>query len=91
MLVLTRRIGDEIVIDDNIRVMVVAVKGDKVRIGITAPPLIQVDRKEVHDRRAEFSQDPDPVFMTKGSCCLAKRPPTMPNNSPSTRSWKQPR
>jgi carbon storage regulator len=54
MLVLTRRIGEEIVIDGNIRVVVTAIQGQKVRLGITAPPSIPVDRKEVHDRRAEF-------------------------------------
>ena len=53
MLVLTRRVGEEIVIDGNIRVTVVAVKGDKIRLGISAPPSVIVDRKEVHDRREE--------------------------------------
>jgi len=62
MLVLTRRVGDEIIIDGDIRVMVVAVKGDKVRIGIEAPPHVPVDRKEIHDRRAEFACEPDPVL-----------------------------
>lgn len=54
MLVLTRRVGEEIVIDGVIRVMVVAVNGDRVRIGIAAPPSVTIDRKEVHDRRVEF-------------------------------------
>jgi carbon storage regulator len=54
MLVLTRRVGEEIVIDGNIRVMVVAVNGDKIRLGIIAPSSVTVDRKEVHDRRGEF-------------------------------------
>ena len=57
--VLTRRIGEEIVIDGNIRVVVTAVKGDKVRLGISAPSSVPVDRKEVHDRRAEFAPEPD--------------------------------
>jgi carbon storage regulator len=54
MLVLTRRVGEEIVINGNIRVIVTAVNGEKVRLGIVAPPSVPVDRKEVHDRRAEF-------------------------------------
>ena len=54
MLVLTRRVGEEIVIDGNIHVTVVGVKGDKVRLGITAPPSVPVDRKEVHERRLDF-------------------------------------
>jgi len=59
MLVLTRRVGEEIVIDGNIRVMVVAIKGDKIRLGICAPSTVSVDRKEVHDRRAEFDAKND--------------------------------
>lgn len=58
MLVLTRRIGEEIVIDNRILVTVVAVEGNKVRLGITAPKEVSVDRREVHDRRAEFSVQP---------------------------------
>ena len=54
MLVLTRHVGEEIVIDGNIRVMVVAVNGGKIRLGIVAPPSVTIDRKEVHDRRTEF-------------------------------------
>ena len=57
MLVLTRRVGEEIVIDGNIRVMVVAVKGDRIRLGIIAPPSVPVDRKEVHERRTEFEYE----------------------------------
>jgi carbon storage regulator len=59
MLVLTRRVGEEIVIDGNIRVTIVAINGNKIRLGIDAPPSVPVDRKEVHDRRAEFSAAPE--------------------------------
>jgi carbon storage regulator len=51
MLVLTRRIGEAIVIDHNIVITVVSVRGDRVRLGITAPDFVQVDRQEVHERR----------------------------------------
>ncbi len=51
MLVLTRRVGEVIVIDGGIRLAVVSVQGDKVRIGIEAPPEVRVDRQEVHARR----------------------------------------
>jgi carbon storage regulator len=53
MLVLSRHVGEEIVIDGNIRVSVVSMQGDRVRIAITAPPEIVVDRQEVHARRSE--------------------------------------
>ena len=64
MLVLTRRVGEEIVIGNDIRVMVVAINGDKVRVGITAPPAVRVDRKEVHERRSESVADQQPIFVT---------------------------
>jgi carbon storage regulator CsrA len=51
MLVLTRRAGEEIVIGGAICVTVVAVKGRNVRLGITAPESVRVDRKEVNEQR----------------------------------------
>src|SRR5262245_43314480 len=57
MLVLTRRIGEEIVIDGNIRIKILVSKGDRVRLGITAPDTVRVDREEVHARRSDFSSD----------------------------------
>ncbi|MCI0333474.1 MAG: carbon storage regulator [Planctomycetes bacterium] len=59
MLVLTRRLGEEIVIGNNIRVRVLMVRGDKVRLGISAPASVPVDRSEVHERRAQFDYQPD--------------------------------
>ena len=57
MLVLTRRVGEEIIIDGQIRVTITAVIGDHVRVGIKAPGHIRVDRKEVHERIVEFAAD----------------------------------
>jgi carbon storage regulator len=51
MLVLTRRVGETVVIDGDIQVTVVAVQGSKIRLGITAPDYVRVDRQEVHDSR----------------------------------------
>lgn len=56
MLVLSRRVGDEIIIDGRIRVRITAVKGDRVRLGIEAPPEVSVDREEIHRRRMEFAE-----------------------------------
>ena len=52
MLVLSRRVGEEVVIGDDIQVVVVAVHGDRVRLGVSAPREVVVDRQEVHARRA---------------------------------------
>jgi carbon storage regulator len=54
MLVLTRRLGEEIVIDGNISVSIMAIQGNKVRVGIAAPDSVTVDRREVHERRLAF-------------------------------------
>jgi carbon storage regulator len=51
MLVLTRRVGEEIVIAGHIRIRVTKVQGDRVRLGIIAPEEVYVDRAEVHERR----------------------------------------
>jgi carbon storage regulator len=50
MLVLTRSVGEEIVIGDDVRLTVVAVIGNKVRIGITAPSVVKVCRGEILGR-----------------------------------------
>jgi carbon storage regulator len=48
MLVLARKVGETIVIDSTVRITVVRIVGDKVRLGITAPADVPVDRQEVH-------------------------------------------
>ena len=50
MLVLTRKIGETLVIGGNVTVSVLNVKGSQVRIGITAPPDVSVNREEIHLR-----------------------------------------
>jgi carbon storage regulator len=54
MLVLTRRVGEEIVIGDMVRVRIVAVENQRVRVGITAPSHVTVHREEVHQRLQGF-------------------------------------
>ncbi len=48
MLVLTRKIGETIVIDDDIRITVVQVKGKQVRIGVDAPKETKIHREEIY-------------------------------------------
>lgn len=50
MLVLTRRIMQSIMIGDDVEVVVTEVKGEKVRLGIVAPPHVAVHRREVYER-----------------------------------------
>ena len=69
MLVLTRRLGEQIVIDGNIRLTVVSVKGDRIRIGIEAPPSVVVDRQEIHERRRQTpDQVPHPCHVLESDC-----------------------
>jgi carbon storage regulator len=56
MLVLSRRVGEEIVIADDIRVTIVAVKGQRVRVGITAPRSVPVARRELLTRSPDGVQ-----------------------------------
>lgn len=58
MLVLSRRPGQTIRIGDNISVKVVAVRGDRVRLGIVAPDGTRVDRDEISRKIAEQGFDP---------------------------------
>ena len=52
MLVLSRRLGEEIVIASAIRIRVVAIQRNRIRLAVCAPPTVRVDRLEVHERRA---------------------------------------
>lgn len=49
MLVLSRKKNESIVIDGNIKIVVVEIRGDKVRLGVEAPKEVPVHRKEVYD------------------------------------------
>lgn len=52
MLVMTRKIGEEVVIGDDIRIMVTNVSGQSVRLSVSAPREIPVHRGEIHEKIA---------------------------------------
>ena len=58
MLVLSRRQGEEVVIGDNIRLTVVAIRGTQVRLGITAPPGVAIQREEFCPKDEESGTSP---------------------------------
>lgn len=50
MLILTRRVGESLIIGDNVKVTVLGIKGHQVRIGIDAPKDVTVHRDEVYQK-----------------------------------------
>jgi len=57
MLYLTRKIGDSVVINDNIEVTVVEVRGKSIKLGFDFPPDVSVLRRELYDKIQEENQE----------------------------------
>ena len=60
MLILTRRVGESLMVGDDITVTVLGVKGNQVRIGVNAPRDVAVHREEIYDRIQEDDKKPAP-------------------------------
>jgi carbon storage regulator len=74
MLVLSRKVGQEIVIGGNVVVSVLSVNGNRVRLGIRAPAEVRVDRQEIHVARAERAGAPEPIENAAVTLCQATEP-----------------
>jgi carbon storage regulator len=64
MLILTRRVGETLMIDDNVTVTVLGVKGNQVRIGVNAPKEVSVHREEIYQK---IQQEKDVDLDNKGN------------------------
>ncbi|MEZ5476367.1 MAG: carbon storage regulator CsrA [Thiolinea sp.] len=58
MLILTRRVGETLMIGDDVSVTVLGVKGNQVRLGINAPRDVAVHREEIYERINQESAEP---------------------------------
>ena len=58
MLILTRRVGETLMVGDEVTVTVLGVKGNQVRLGVNAPKDVAVHREEIYDR---IKNEQDPV------------------------------
>ncbi len=58
MLILTRRVGESLMIGDEVNVTVLGIKGNQVRIGVNAPKSVAVHREEIYQRIQQEGADP---------------------------------
>jgi len=67
MLILTRRVGETLMIGDEVTVTVLGVKGNQVRIGINAPKDVAVHREEIYQRIKREERGDAPASAPSGS------------------------
>jgi carbon storage regulator len=61
MLILTRRAGETVIVGNDVAVTIVAVKGNQIRIGISAPKNVPIHREEIYER---IRRERQPIRLT---------------------------
>jgi carbon storage regulator len=61
MLILTRRVGETVIVGNDVAVTIVAVKGNQIRIGISAPKNVPIHREEIYER---IRREQQPIRLT---------------------------
>lgn len=59
MLILTRRVGETLMVGDEVTITVLGVKGNQVRLGVNAPKHVAVHREEIYERIRKEGDTPD--------------------------------
>ena len=76
MLILTRRIGEKLIIGENVTVSILAVKGNQIRVGIDAPLEVEVHREEIYqkiqsERKFSVLNDRETLVLKAGTRQIA--------------------
>lgn len=78
MLILTRRVGETLMVGDNVTVTVLGVKGNQVRIGVNAPKDVSVHREEIYQR---IQREKSGIAGTAGADSQHKMSGSQPDDS----------
>jgi carbon storage regulator len=70
MLILTRKKGQSIIVNNNIEIIITAIEGDQVKVGINAPQEVNVLRKEVYEAVQESNKE---AMQTKANLEVLKK------------------
>jgi carbon storage regulator len=93
MLVLSRRVGESIVIGDNVTVTVLEIHGDVVRVGVDAPREVKVHRQELLAELADTNRaaaSPSPESVAESIAGLSRIVPERPESGRPTRRTDDP-